>query len=70
MSGLKECSKFREAIKRAFDAWSDVVPLEFVEARSPEERADIKIKFVRGEHGDMMPFDNKGKHTTLHNANR
>ncbi|KAL8534037.1 hypothetical protein ACS0TY_010165 [Phlomoides rotata] len=41
---------------RAFERWSEVTPLTFTETTS-YGRADIRIGFFSGEHGDGEPFD-------------
>lgn len=51
---------FRKAIRKAFDVWSAVTPLDFTELGNHDESADIKIKFGSGNHGDNWPFDGKG----------
>ncbi|NXI89575.1 MMP7 protein, partial [Psophia crepitans] len=50
--------KVDDAIKRAFEVWSDVTPLQF--QRIYRGHADIVIGFARGEHGDGYPFDGRG----------
>ncbi|KAK0413099.1 hypothetical protein QR680_006597 [Steinernema hermaphroditum] len=50
----------RTAIKRAYNVWAAVAPLDFVELRDNDESADIKIKFAGGSHGDPWPFDGRG----------
>ncbi|NXH19635.1 MMP7 protein, partial [Bucco capensis] len=47
-----------EAIRKAFQVWSDVTPLTF--QRVYVRNADIVIGFARGEHGDGFPFDGAG----------
>lgn len=47
----------RYVIKRAFDVWSAVTQLNFTEVR---QNGNIKIDFVRGEHGDGFAFDGPG----------
>ena len=47
-----------QAIRKAFDTWSAVVPLNFREVS--DSSADIKIKFAPGSHGDPWPFDGPG----------
>ena len=49
---------FRDGIRVAFDHWSEVVPLTFIEV--DDETADIRIGFQRDEHGDDLPFDGTG----------
>ncbi|KAI5766542.1 MMP8 [Gulo gulo luscus] len=44
-----------EAIKKAFQVWSNASPLTFTKTSQGE--ADIKIAFVQGDHGDNSPFD-------------
>ncbi|NXT83047.1 MMP13 Collagenase, partial [Zapornia atra] len=51
-------SKVDDAIKKAFQVWSDVTPLQFV--RIYLGIADIMIKFARWDHGDGYPFDGRG----------
>nr|GMD21004.1 metalloendoproteinase 2-MMP-like [Ipomoea batatas] len=41
---------------RAFDRWSEVTPLTFMETAS-FSAADIRVGFFRGDHGDGDPFD-------------
>ncbi|KAK7602622.1 hypothetical protein V9T40_008211 [Parthenolecanium corni] len=55
--GLRK-SKTDEEIKKAFDAWSEVIPLSFV--RKTYGRANIEIRFESGDHGDEEPFDGPG----------
>ncbi|KAJ0970552.1 hypothetical protein J5N97_018511 [Dioscorea zingiberensis] len=43
-------------LRRAFDRWSRVIPVNFVEAEE-YELADVKLAFVSGDHGDGEPFD-------------
>ncbi|XP_072472974.1 neutrophil collagenase-like [Notamacropus eugenii] len=45
------------AIEKAIQIWSDPSPLKFTKILNGE--ADIKISFVRGDHGDNSPFDGK-----------
>ncbi|XP_036600315.1 neutrophil collagenase-like [Trichosurus vulpecula] len=45
------------AIEKAIQIWSGPAPLKFTRINSGE--ADIKISFVRGDHGDNSPFDGK-----------
>ncbi|XP_072899340.1 collagenase 3-like [Hemitrygon akajei] len=47
------------AIEKAFEVWSDVIPLKF--SRIYEGEADIMITFAAQEHGDNYPFDGPGK---------
>ncbi|XP_035691794.1 stromelysin-3-like [Branchiostoma floridae] len=47
-----------DAIRRAFNVWSDVTPLTFTEMFHGE--ADIMIDFLWGFHGDGNPFDGPG----------
>ncbi|CAA0818312.1 matrix metalloproteinase [Striga hermonthica] len=46
----------RAVFARAFDRWSEVSTLSFVEAAAGG-LADIRIGFFTGEHGDGEPFD-------------
>ncbi|KAK6116490.1 hypothetical protein DH2020_049783 [Rehmannia glutinosa] len=46
----------RTVFARAFERWSEVTPLTFVETAS-FSRADIRIGFHSGDHGDGEPFD-------------
>lgn len=41
---------------RAFERWSEVTPLTFAEV-STFNRADLRIGFFSGDHGDGEPFD-------------
>ena len=52
---------FREIIRKAFDLWSEVLPLNFIEIPATNSTADIKIGFGTKDHGDPWPFDGKGK---------
>lgn len=54
----------RVAVQQAFGLWAGVTPLSFSEA-APGQNAEIKIKFVAGEHGDGSSFDGAG-HTLAH----
>lgn len=51
--------------RQAFNAWSEVVPLDFNDITGTDQKADIKIGFVSGEHGDYSPFDGKGMQALL-----
>ncbi|EFO19543.1 hypothetical protein LOAG_08947, partial [Loa loa] len=51
-NGTKE--NFRDVMKRAFEVWSTVTQLNFLEV---PQNGNIKIDFVRGEHGDGYTFD-------------
>uniref|UniRef100_A0A914Q5E9 Peptidase metallopeptidase domain-containing protein n=1 Tax=Panagrolaimus davidi TaxID=227884 RepID=A0A914Q5E9_9BILA len=44
-----------KALREAFDIWSSQIPREFKEVQN-ENSADIKIKFVTGQHSDTQPF--------------
>ncbi|RWR73117.1 metalloendoproteinase 2-MMP-like protein [Cinnamomum micranthum f. kanehirae] len=46
----------RSIFARAFERWSNVTQLTFVEA-AEYSAADIKIGFYSGDHGDGEPFD-------------
>lgn len=46
----------RQVFARAFQRWSEVTPLTFIETSS-YPTADIKIGFYTGDHGDGEPFD-------------
>jgi hypothetical protein len=52
-------SAARTAIVGAFEKWTGVVPLTFVEVTG-SQAADIRIAFVTGNHGDNSPFDGPG----------
>uniref|UniRef100_A0A914P2Z2 Peptidase metallopeptidase domain-containing protein n=1 Tax=Panagrolaimus davidi TaxID=227884 RepID=A0A914P2Z2_9BILA len=45
-------------MRKAFDTWSEVIPLTFSQASSGQS-ADIKIEFASSSHGDPWPFDGK-----------
>ena len=49
----------RGELERAFQTWSAVTPLSFrlVPAGT---RADIMLRFARGQHGDGYEFDGRG----------
>lgn len=56
-----------DAIRRAFDVWSNVTPLTFEElptvgdvGSSQAQLADILVLFASGFHGDMSLFDGEG----------
>lgn len=51
---------FREAIRKAFDMWSEASPLEFTEVSPSDSSADIKVRFASSDHGDPWPFDGRG----------
>ncbi|KAK6139261.1 hypothetical protein DH2020_026995 [Rehmannia glutinosa] len=46
----------RGVFSRAFERWSEVTPLTFTETTS-FSRADLRIGFFSGDHGDGEPFD-------------
>lgn len=46
----------RAVFRRSFARWSAVIPVSFVEAVE-YRKADIRIGFYRGDHGDGQPFD-------------
>ncbi|XP_052784739.1 matrix metalloproteinase-2-like [Mya arenaria] len=46
-------------LQRAFDLWSEVIPIKFI--RKDYGPVDIEIKFVNGHHGDNTPFDGSGQ---------
>jgi len=50
----------RDIIAKAFDKWASYSPLTFTEI-APHLKADIRIRWARGDHGDGHPFDGKGK---------
>uniref|UniRef100_UPI000248DAD8 matrixin family metalloprotease n=1 Tax=Paenibacillus elgii TaxID=189691 RepID=UPI000248DAD8 len=50
-------AEIRDAIRQAFNLWSEVTPLTFTEVTS---NADILIRFATGDHGDGDPFDGAG----------
>jgi len=54
-------SEVDEAMDKGFQVWADHIPLKFKKQRSG--RADIDIRFERGQHGDEGPqnaFDGPG----------
>lgn len=57
-------SDVRSAVARAFDIWSKVIPLDFLEAH-PHDQTDMEVKFASGKHDDNYPFDGQG-HTLAH----
>ncbi|CAG9537334.1 unnamed protein product [Cercopithifilaria johnstoni] len=48
----------RDVMKIAFEVWSTVTKLNFIEV---PQNGNIKIDFVSGEHGDGCSFDGPGK---------
>jgi len=52
-------SERETAIQNAFQTWSNNSTLSFTQLSSPDN-ADIKIKWVSGDHGDGYPFDGTG----------
>lgn len=50
-------ANFRIVMKIAFEVWSAVTLLKFTEVSG---NGNIKINFVRGEHGDGYSFDGPG----------
>ncbi|KAM8975326.1 matrilysin [Pelodytes ibericus] len=48
-------SVVNEAIRMAFNVWSNVTPLRF--SMVTRGNADILIQFATGSHGDSSPFD-------------
>jgi hypothetical protein len=49
----------RQIVRQAFDQWSAVVPLVFRQVPD-QQPAEIRIRFVVGNHGDGSPFDGPG----------
>uniref|UniRef100_A0A914YZ99 Peptidase metallopeptidase domain-containing protein n=1 Tax=Panagrolaimus superbus TaxID=310955 RepID=A0A914YZ99_9BILA len=50
----------RNTLHRAFNLWASVSSLEFVELPEGHRwEPDISIAFVKGKHGDNMPFDGR-----------
>ena len=52
-------AKTRTAVEKALQLWSAVTPLRFREVGKAQE-AEIRIRFVKGSHGDGFPFDGLG----------
>ena len=48
----------RRVVWRTLSKWSIHTNINFREVAS--KNADIRIRFVRGSHGDPYPFDGKG----------
>ncbi|XP_039122937.1 metalloendoproteinase 1-MMP-like [Dioscorea cayenensis subsp. rotundata] len=49
-------AEIRAILRRAFDRWSRVIPVNFIESEDYES-ADVKLAFFAGDHGDGEPFD-------------
>ncbi|XP_024996623.1 metalloendoproteinase 1-MMP-like [Cynara cardunculus var. scolymus] len=49
-------SDIRAVFLRSFSRWSSTIPVNFAEA-DDYRKADIKIAFYQGDHGDGEPFD-------------
>uniref|UniRef100_A0A914GVH9 Helicase ATP-binding domain-containing protein n=1 Tax=Globodera rostochiensis TaxID=31243 RepID=A0A914GVH9_GLORO len=49
-------SRIRDAIKRAYDTWAQVIPVSFQETQG---QADINVQFAARSHGDPWPFDGR-----------
>ena len=47
-------------IRRAFQFWSDVTPLDFYQVTNPRESVDLDIRFTPIVHGDGFDFDGVG----------
>ncbi|XP_043202429.1 matrix metalloproteinase-2-like isoform X1 [Amphibalanus amphitrite] len=58
-SSVTDKSAVREVIRKSFQVWADVSSLSFREV-GPYEKAQIVIRFARGDHGDGDPFDGRG----------
>ncbi|KAF5741036.1 putative Metalloendoproteinase 1 precursor [Tripterygium wilfordii] len=56
LPGNQLAADVKSVFTRAFDRWSEVTTLTFVETDSYSS-ADIKIGFYSGDHGDGEPFD-------------
>ncbi|CAD5220575.1 unnamed protein product [Bursaphelenchus xylophilus] len=57
---IAESDRFiiRSTLHRAFSAWSSVSSLKFIELTSEQKGiADLSISFLKGRHGDELPFD-------------
>ncbi|KAK9248128.1 Matrixin-domain-containing protein [Lipomyces tetrasporus] len=52
--------KAADIVSEAFDKWSAVSPLSFIQVDRDKD-ADIRIGWAHGEHGDGNPFDGIGK---------
>ncbi|KAK9716365.1 hypothetical protein RND81_06G228300 [Saponaria officinalis] len=48
--------EIKSVFSRAFTRWSEVIPVNFTEVEE-YRTADIKIGFLKGDHGDGEPFD-------------
>jgi peptidoglycan hydrolase-like protein with peptidoglycan-binding domain len=49
----------RQGVEQAFALWAAETPLSFTRV-SNADSADIRIRFVTGDHGDGSPFDGAG----------
>jgi hypothetical protein len=51
----------RALVRRALDQWSRHAAVDFAETRTPNREHNIDIGFFSGTHGDVYPFDGKGR---------
>jgi len=47
----------QDVVRKAFAFWSDAANIHVQPTKSPVEKADIEISFVRGKHNDGIEFD-------------
>lgn len=50
----------KDAISEALALWSNAANIRFNQAKDGNQLADIRIRFVNGEHGDGFAFDGPG----------
>jgi hypothetical protein len=57
--GIPDVAGERQAVRNAFSAWQQVIPIDFVEVGTANN-PNFTIGWFAGEHGDSSPFDGVG----------